>query len=309
VAGSSGADDPLEQARAAQIPAHARMAPWFRYAVAPGLGLPPPPPMAATAPPAAHVQASPGDGPAQAGSNGTAAAGGAEPGTGPKPVPPTLTPAEREAGRIKGLRLKAERKAICQQLCTGQMTLAEVLARNDQTAGGMRVVAALKAMAGIGGATAARLLRETGIDGRNLIRGLTARQRARLAAAAAVTADSLPPGNAETTPPENTGDDWGQIIRDRDLGVGDAVKAALLEQAGLEKPLTHRAIARRLGVSHVTVSTYCAELMDSGFHYAECPHRFTESGREAPGRKPAAHASPRPPPHDYGKWFTAGASR
>ena len=114
-------------------------------------------------PPAAQVQASPGDGPVQAGSNGTAAAdGGAKHGTGPKPVPPTLTPAEREAGRLKGLRLKAERKAICQQLCTGQMTLAEVLARNDQTAGGMRVVTVLKAIPGIGGATATRLMRAGG---------------------------------------------------------------------------------------------------------------------------------------------------
>src|SRR2546430_86197 len=104
------------------------MAPWFRYAVAPGLGLPPPPPMAATAPPAPQVRPGPGAGLDRAGRTGPAAAGGAEHGRGPKPVPPTLTPAEREAGRIKGLRLKAERKAICQQLCTGQMTLAEVLA-------------------------------------------------------------------------------------------------------------------------------------------------------------------------------------
>jgi hypothetical protein len=185
VAGPAGADDPLGQARAAQIPAHARMAPWFRYAVAPGLGLPPPPPMAATAPPAAQVQASPGDGPVQAGSNGTAAAGGAEHGTGPKPVPPTLTPAQREAGRIKGLRLKAERKAICQQLCTGQMTLAEVLARNDQAVGGMRVVTVVRALPSIGAATATRLMAQAGIDGGHRVGGLTTGQQERLVAAVA----------------------------------------------------------------------------------------------------------------------------
>ena len=210
MAGPAGADDPLEQARATQIPAHARMAPWFRYAVAPGLGLPPPPPMAATAPPAAQVRASPGDGPVQAGSNGTAAAGGAEHGTGPKPVPPTLTPAEREAGRIKGLRLKVERKAICQQLCTGQMTLAEVLARNDQTAGGMRVVAALKALPGIGAATAARLLREAGIDSGRRAGGLTTGQRERLLdAVAAVHAEPATRHGRRVTMPTSYHDEAG----------------------------------------------------------------------------------------------------
>ena len=157
MAGPAGAVDPaLEQARAAQIPAHARMAPWFRYAVAPGTGPPPPPAPAGTA---AASAACPGEGPAQAGSNGTAT-GGTEHGMRPEPVPPALTPAECEAGRLKGLRLKAERKAIRQQLRTGQMTLAEVLARDDQAADGMRVMAALKALPGVGGATAPAAARD-----------------------------------------------------------------------------------------------------------------------------------------------------
>ena len=88
----------------------------------------------------------------------------------PKPVAPALKPGERESGRLKALRLKAERKAIRQQLRTGQMTLAQVLAGDDQAAGGMRVMTVLKALPGVGKATAPKLLREAGIDPGHLVR-------------------------------------------------------------------------------------------------------------------------------------------
>lgn len=212
----------LEQAMLAQLPPRAYQDSWrCRYAGISGASAalrPAPAGTAAASPPAAQEQASaatPGEGPVQAGSNGTATDGGAEHITRSIPVPPALTPAECEAGRLKGLRLKAERKAIRQQLRTGQMTLAEVLARDGQAPDGMRVMAALKALPGVGGATAPKLLRETGIDGGHLIRGLTAGQRERLAATVAAVnsepagdradAAGLPPGNVKTTPPETTG--------------------------------------------------------------------------------------------------------
>ncbi len=184
MAGPAGADDPLEQARAAQIPAHARMAPWFRYAVAPGLGLPPPPPMAATAPPAAQMQASPGGGPVQAGSNGTAAAGGeAKHGTGPKPVPPTLAPGQRDAALSKARALNSERKEVRDQLRQGSLSLAQALAQDGEAAHGMRVVTVVRALSGIGAATARRLMREAGIDPGRRAGALNAGQRERLVAA------------------------------------------------------------------------------------------------------------------------------
>ena len=172
----------------AQLPPVSYLSRWQR-----GNSAPPPSPApagtAAAAPPAAQGQASPGGGAAQAGSNGAATAGGAAhaagPGYGahPKPVAAALKPGERQAGRLKSLRLKAERKAIRQQLRTGQMTLAQVLARDDQAAGGMRGMTVLKALPGVGKATAPKLLREAGIDPGHLVRGLTAGQRERLAAA------------------------------------------------------------------------------------------------------------------------------
>ena len=39
-------------------------------------------------------------------------------------------------------------------------------------------------------------------------------------------------------------------------------------------------------MSHTTIDNYCVELMATGCHYTECPHRFTEDGKEAPGPKP-----------------------
>ena len=109
----------------------------------------------------------------------------------PKPVPPALTPAEREAGRLKGLRLKAEQKAIRQQLRTGQLTFAEVLARDDKAATGMRVTAALKTLPGVGEATSALLMTQAGIDAGRRVGGLTAGQRGRLVAAVAAVGAEL----------------------------------------------------------------------------------------------------------------------
>lgn len=68
----------------------------------------------------------------------------------------------------------------------------------------------------------------------------------------------------------------------------ERIRAALLEQANLEKPLSHNAIAKQLDLGssgHVTVGRVCQELIVQ-CTYSECPHRFTEDGKEAPGPKP-----------------------
>ena len=65
----------------------------------------------------------------------------------------------------------------------------------------------------------------------------------------------------------------------------ELIKAALLEQAAQGKPLSHNAIAKRLGVNHQPVDHACRALIDDS-SINECPHRFTEDGKEAPGPKP-----------------------
>lgn len=81
-----------------------------------------------------------------------------------KPVAPALTHEQREAARLTALQVTAERKRLQARLRAGELTLGQAFAQDEEAARGMRVVTALKAMAGIGAATAARLMREAGID-------------------------------------------------------------------------------------------------------------------------------------------------
>ena len=76
-----------------------------------------------------------------------------------------------------------ERKQIRDQLRQGSLSLAQALAQDGEAARGMRLVTVVRALPGIGAATAARLLREAGIDGGRRVGGLTAGQRERLVAA------------------------------------------------------------------------------------------------------------------------------
>ena len=76
------------------------------------------------------------------------------------------------------------------RLQAGEKTLEQALARDDEAARGMRVVTVVRALPGIGAATAARLMREAGIDAARRVGGLTTGQAARLlAAVAAVDAE------------------------------------------------------------------------------------------------------------------------
>ena len=192
--GAAGADDPaLEQARLAQPPLRAYQDGWrSRYAGISGASAPQPPApvdTAATAPPSAQRQASaasPGGGPAQAGSNGWAAqAAGPGHGAHPKPVAPALKPEEREAGRLKALQLAAARKELREQLQKSQITLEQALTRDDEAARGMRVETAVKALPNVGPATIARLMAQVGINAGRRVGGLTTGQRTRLLTAVA----------------------------------------------------------------------------------------------------------------------------
>ena len=55
-----------------------------------------------------------------------------------------------------------ERKPIRDQLRQGSLSLAQALAQDEEAARGMRVVTVVRALPGIGGATAARLMARGG---------------------------------------------------------------------------------------------------------------------------------------------------
>ncbi len=178
--GPAGEPDPaMAQALAAQLPARAWQDSWrVRHEG----------PAAEIAAQAVAGSARPEAAWARAGASGGAAANGAER---PKPVPPALTLEQREAARLKALQMTAERKRLRARLQAGEETLEQALARADEVAGRMRTDTLLRALPGIGGATAARLMREAGIDAGRRAGALTAGQRERLVAAVAAVGAEL----------------------------------------------------------------------------------------------------------------------
>jgi hypothetical protein len=170
--GPAGEPDPaVAQALAAQLPARAWQDSWrVRHGG----------PAAEAA--AQAVAGSAESAWARAGASGAAAANGAER---PKPVPPALTPGQREAARLKAVHVNGERKQIRDELRQGRLSLAQALAKDGEAARGMRVVTVVRALPGFGAATARRLMATAAIDGGRRVGGLTAGQRERLVAAVA----------------------------------------------------------------------------------------------------------------------------
>lgn len=199
--GPVGADDPaLEQARLAQLAPRAYADAWLcRHTASAGAPRPAPhaqaaavqgvtpPVMQQAAQRAGHAEA--GAVPTRAGTSGATAADGsvqtaeAKQAARPKPVPPALAPAQRDAALSKARLLNSERKKIRDQLQQGRLSVAQVLAQDEEAARGMRVVTIVRALSGIGAATAARLMAQASIDGGRRVGGLTAGQRERLVAA------------------------------------------------------------------------------------------------------------------------------
>ena len=196
--GAAGADDPaLEQARLAQLAPHAYADAWLCRLTA-SAGAPRPAPHAQAAavqgvtPPVMQQAAQRAGGaeagtvPTRAGTSGATAADGsvqtaeAKQAARPKPVLPTLARGQRDAALSKARLLNSERKEIRDQLQQGRLSLAQALAQDGEAARGMRVATVVRALSGIGAATARQLTATAGIDGRRRAGGLTAGQRERL---------------------------------------------------------------------------------------------------------------------------------
>ena len=196
--GPAGADDPaLDQARLAQLAPRAYADAWLcRHTASAGAPRPAPHAQAAAVqgvtPPVLQQAAQRAGGaeagavPTRAGTSGVTAGDGsvqtaeAKQAARPKPVPPTLAPAQRDAAMSKARLLNSERKEIRDQLQQGSLSLAQALAQDGEATRGMRVVTVVRALSGIGAATAARLMREAAIDAARRIGGLTTGQRTRL---------------------------------------------------------------------------------------------------------------------------------
>ncbi|WP_223774466.1 integration host factor, actinobacterial type [Streptomyces sp. 135] len=95
---------------------------------------------------------------------------------------PNLTKAQRQAALDKALVVRRERAEIRTGLKEGRIPLREVLEREDDVAGKMRLHRVLESMPGIGTARSVQLLESLGISERRRVRGLSAGQRERLLA-------------------------------------------------------------------------------------------------------------------------------
>lgn len=101
---------------------------------------------------------------------------------------PALTHEQRVAASAKAVHIRTTRARVKGQLKSGQITLVDVLAvaAVDDIVAGMKVVAVLESLPGIGRVKAAALMERCGVAASRRLRGLGPHQAAALCAALAV---------------------------------------------------------------------------------------------------------------------------
>jgi hypothetical protein len=100
------------------------------------------------------------------------------------PQPPTLTPEQRQAALAKAAEARRARAEIKERLKMGSITLSELLqqAESDDMVAGIKVLAVLESLPGVGKVKARRTMDEVGIADTRRIRGLGDQQRKSLLA-------------------------------------------------------------------------------------------------------------------------------
>ncbi|MCB0973764.1 MAG: integration host factor [Actinobacteria bacterium] len=95
------------------------------------------------------------------------------------PLPPTLTPEQRQAALEKAAVARRERAVVKEKLKMGSLTLQELFAESDdnETIAKLKVLTVLESMPGLGKVKARRLLESLGISESRRVRGLGAKQR------------------------------------------------------------------------------------------------------------------------------------
>jgi signal recognition particle GTPase len=95
------------------------------------------------------------------------------------PLPPQLTPEQRQAALAKAAEARKARAEIKEKLKMGSLTLKELMEQGtgDETVGKMKVLAVLEALPGVGKVKARRTMEEIGISETRRIRGLGEQQK------------------------------------------------------------------------------------------------------------------------------------
>jgi hypothetical protein len=101
------------------------------------------------------------------------------------PQPPSLTPEQRQAALAKAAEARRARAEIKERLKMGSISLSELLAQaeTDDMVAGIKVLAVLESLPGVGKVKARRTMDEVGIADTRRIRGLGDQQRKSLLAA------------------------------------------------------------------------------------------------------------------------------
>lgn len=95
------------------------------------------------------------------------------------PIPPKLTPEQRQAALKKAGEVRRARAEVKELLKTGSMSITELFERaeSDEVLGGIKVERLIAAMPGMGKVKAMRLMESVGIADNRRLRGLGDRQR------------------------------------------------------------------------------------------------------------------------------------
>lgn len=101
------------------------------------------------------------------------------------PQPPSLTPEQRTAALAKAAEARRARAEVKERLKMGSVSFRQVLidAETDEMIGGIKVLAILESLPGVGKVKARRTMDEIGIADTRRIRGLGEQQRRSLLAA------------------------------------------------------------------------------------------------------------------------------
>ena len=95
------------------------------------------------------------------------------------PLPPALSPEERQAALDKAAVARRQRAELKDKLKMGSMNLKELLdqSERDDVVGKMKVLTVLESLPGVGKVRARRLMEQFNISEARRVRGLGAQQR------------------------------------------------------------------------------------------------------------------------------------
>jgi len=98
------------------------------------------------------------------------------------PLPPALTPEQRQAALKKAAAARRQRAEVKEKLKMGSLTLRELFEQGDrdETLAKLKVVSVLESLPGVGKVRARRLMQELDISESRRLRGLGRNQRVAL---------------------------------------------------------------------------------------------------------------------------------